>query len=96
MATKQAPKKTVTKKPASKAATTTAKKPAATRKTTASKKTAAMQSFRVYKPETSFTTFKPSRQTAYWIIILAIITIAQLIVLKYQLDIIELTQPITM
>ena len=85
MVAKKTPvKKASPKKSSSKAATT---------KRTPAKKTVPMQSFRVYKNKESFTTFKITRQTVYWTILLAFIIITQLWILKIQLDIVELTAP---
>lgn len=98
MATKQPTKKT-TSKIASKNTATKARKTPATRKTTATakaKKPTEMKSFRLYKSEVPFTQTKPTRQTVYWLIILGLITAAQLMILKIQLDIMELTQPLYM
>jgi hypothetical protein len=97
MATKQTTKKTPVKKTATKSAASTAKKKTTARKaSTAAKKNAEMKSFRVYKSDVPFTNTKPTRQTAYWIVILGVITVAQLIILKIQLDIFEITQPLIM
>lgn len=79
-------KKTTAKK---RPTTTSAKK-----KTTRSKKAAPMQSFRVYKDSQSFTTFRVTRQTLYWTILLLFIIITQLWILKVQLDIAVLTDTI--
>ena len=94
MATKQATKKAPAKKTTSKSVAT--KKSAATRKVATAKKPEGMKSFRVYKSDVPFTSLKPTRQTFYWIIIIGLITVAQLLILKIQLDIMELTQPIYM
>ena len=105
MPTKTQAKKSTPKKPAAKTpAKKTTVKSAATRKPAAKtvsrtttkkgKKSAAMQSFKVYPSREEFISLKPTRQTVYWIIILGIITVAQLFILKIQLEIIELTQPL--
>ena len=80
-------KKTVAKKPVARksAAKKTATK--VVRKSTASKKTTPMKSFKVYKDVKPFTTFKITRQTLYWTILLAFIVITQLWILKIQMDI---------
>jgi len=90
-------KKTVAKKPAAKktvAQKAVAKKPVAkkavkkvVRKSASSKKAAPMQSFRVYKNPPAFTSFKVTRQTLYWLILLTFIVITQLWILKIQMDI---------
>lgn len=94
-AKKSTPKKTTAKASVKKAPVkkAVAKKPVTRSKKTTTKKSAAMQSFKVY-PSQEFTSLKPTRQTIYWIIILGIITVAQLFILKIQLEIVELTQPV--
>ena len=79
-------KKTAAKK-------TTAKKPVkkVVRKKSVSKKAAPMQSFRVYKPDRDFVTFKITRQTVYWAILLIFVIVTQLWLLKLQIDIADLT-----
>lgn len=87
-------KKTSTKKVAAKKVTpskTVAKK---TSRKSAAAKSAPMQSFRVYRQSTPFTTFRLTRQTAYWIVLLAFIVITQLWILKIQMDIATLTNAI--
>jgi hypothetical protein len=77
--------------------TTAKKRPATTspkKKTTRSKKVAPMQSFRIYKDAPTFTTFRVTRQTLYWTILLLFIIITQLWILKVQLDIAALTDTI--
>ena len=84
-------KKTPAKKaPVKKAAS---KKPVrkATSKRTTSKKSAPMKSFRVYKDDQSFNSFRITRQTVYWTILLLFIIATQLWLLKIQLDIADLT-----
>jgi len=83
-------KKTVAKKPAAKkpvARKAVAKSTKVVRKSAASKKAAPMKSFRVYKDSTPFTTFKLTRQTFYWVVLLAFIVVTQLWILKIQMDI---------
>ena len=82
MATKNAPIKSASKrtKKSSKAS---------------AKKTAQIQSFRVAKDDQPFVTFKITRQTVYWIILLGVIAISQLWIIKLQLDISTLTEAIT-
>ena len=65
-----------------------------TNKKATSKKSAPMKSFRVYKDDQSFTTFKVTRQTVYWTILLVFIVITQLWLLKIQMDISDLTNAI--
>jgi len=80
----------VTTKTVKKTVKKAAPKRAAAKKTSV-KKAAPMQSFRVYKNPKPFTTFRITRQTAYWVILLAIVAISQLWLLKIQLDISNLT-----
>ncbi|MDB5179559.1 MAG: hypothetical protein JWN12_191 [Candidatus Saccharibacteria bacterium] len=70
-----------------------AKKPVtkATSKRAAAKKPALMKSFRIYKEEKPFTRVQLSRQTLYWVILLAFIVVTQLWILKIQMDIASLT-----
>jgi len=88
MATKKTVKKAVSKAkaPIKKTVKKTVKKVAAR-----VKKPAPMQSFRVYKDPTPFTTFRITRQTVYWSILLAFIIATQLWILKIQMDISALT-----
>jgi cell division protein FtsL len=79
-------KKTVAKK-------TVAKKSVA-RKRSATKKATEMQSFRLHKETTPFTTFRVTRQTVYWVVLLAFIISTQLWILKIQMDISALTDVI--
>lgn len=91
MATKKTTKKTVAKKPAVKKAV--AKAPVK-RSAARTKKTAAMQSFKVYKNPPAFSSFRVTRQTVYWTLLLLVIVITQLYILKIQLDIADLTNAI--
>lgn len=95
-------KKPATKKPVSKAATakkTPAKKAVAT-KTTAKKAPAkatkqdstGYRSFKVSTPTQSFTTFKITRQTVYWVILIAFIIFVQLWILKLQIEVTSLLE----
>ena len=72
---------------------TTAKKSIkkTTRKSTPSKKSAEMKSFKLYKDPGPFATFRITRQTIYWSIFLIVIIITQLLILKVQIDISNLT-----
>jgi len=89
-----------TKKTTKKAAPRAAAKPAAVKKApvkkTAAKKqpakkstvkTAEMRSFRVAKDAQSFKNFQITRQTVYWIILIAFIIFAQLWILKLQIEV---------
>jgi len=84
---KASAKKTTAKKAPVKAAVkkTPAKK--ATVKRTTAKKEPAMRSFRVANDQQAFTDFKITRQTIYWIILIAFIIFAQLWILKLQIDV---------
>jgi hypothetical protein len=68
-----------------------AKKTAAKKPVKKVKKTAPMKSFHIYKEEKPFTRVQLSRQTLYWIILLAFIVVTQLWILKIQMDIASLT-----
>jgi hypothetical protein len=74
-------KKTAVKKPIKKAV----------RKTASRKKQAPMRSFRVYKDPVPFSTFKITRQTAYWSVLLLFVMITQLWILRIQIDLANLT-----
>ena len=84
-------KKTTAKKSATKK--TVAKKPLkrVVHKSTAAKRTQKMQSFRVYKEAPPFVTFRITRQTIYWVILIAFVIVTQLWLLKIQMDIADLT-----
>ena len=70
-------KAVATKKPVAKKATT---------KKVSAKPTPAFRSFRISPNTPSFTTFKVTRQTVYWIIIVAFIAFMQLWILKMQIE----------
>jgi hypothetical protein len=91
-------KKTTTKKTSAPKKTTaraTVTKKAPVKKTTAkrapkrtsSKKTPEMRSFHIAKESQEFTKFKVTRQTVYWVILVAFIIFAQLWILKLQVDV---------
>jgi len=96
-------KKTPTKKPATRAKVSakptvkplarkvSAKKPA-TKKTGAKKQTVAseMRSFHVAKDVKPFTTFQVTRQTLYWVILVAFIIFAQLWIISLQVEVASL------
>ena len=88
-------KKTTKKAPAAKAPVkktvvkTTAKK-AAPRAKAAPKKEAELKSFKVSQNQPAFSTFKITRQTVYWIILVAFIVFAQLWILKLQVEVASL------
>lgn len=79
--------KKVTKTPARK--TPTRKKPAARK--SGAKKAEEMRSFRLYKNQTDFVSFRITRQTVYWSILLAVIVFTQLWILNIQMEIADLT-----
>lgn len=81
-ATKPTVKKTIAKKAAS--AKRTSKK--------AAPRSASLRSFRVAKATEPFTTFRITRQTVYWIILIAFIIFAQLWILKLQVEIASLLE----
>jgi hypothetical protein len=70
------------------------KKTAPARSTTSTrvrtKRAEAMQSFKVSKPEESFFTFRITRQTFYWIILMIAVVACTLWILKLQSDVNEL------
>ena len=86
-------KKTPAKKPVKKTAAKSVKKvvKSAPRKRASVKSAAEMKSFRLYKEPKSFVTFKVTRQTLYWIVLLAVIIFTQLWILKVQMDIADST-----
>ena len=51
-----------------------------------------MQSFHLHEDVKPFTTFRITRQTVYWTILLLFIAVTQLLILKTQLDIANLTE----
>lgn len=80
-AVKKAPAKApVVKKAPVKKKTTTTKRATA-------KKSPEMRSFRVASDQQAFTEFKITRQTVYWIILIAFIIFAQLWILKLQIEV---------
>lgn len=50
----------------------------------------AMRSFRVYREPVPFTTFKITRQTVYWIVLVAFIIFVQLWIIKLQVEVANL------
>lgn len=83
----------VAKKPANKTVKkVVSKAKAPVRKRSTSKKAAEMKSFRLYKESPQdFRSFKVTRQTVYWSILLTVIIVTQLWILKIQMEIAELT-----
>ncbi len=89
------------KKPAPKKKTTTKKAPVSraksasttpVKKRTLKKNYPKLQSFKQSKETVPFTSFKVTRQTVYWIIIVLFIIFLQLWILQLQLEISELLQ----
>ena len=85
-AKKTTKKATVAKAPVKK----TAAKKSAPRAKAVSKKDAEFKSFKVGENQPAFTTFKITRQTVYWIILVAFIVFAQLWILKLQVEVASL------
>jgi len=87
MATKTAAKKPTTKRktPAKTVAKTAPKAKTTTRASKA--KAPAVQSFRISPSQQPFFTFKITKQTVYWILLLLVIVALQLWIIKLQLDI---------
>lgn len=56
-----------------------------------SKKSMKMESFKVAKDVPPFRTFKFTKQTLYWTILMAVIVVFQLWILKLQMDIAAVT-----
>lgn len=92
-ARKSAPKKTTARKTTSRA-TATRKTPVrkTATKRTRSKKSVQLQSFRLAPETTNFTEFRITRQTIYWIILIAFIVFAQLWILKLQIEVATLLE----
>lgn len=94
---KKVTKKAPVKKSDAKKATPTksvAKKVAPKKKVASkprAKKAAKMQSFRLYKDTEGFTSFRVTRQTFYWSILLLVIIVMQITILSIQLEIAALT-----
>lgn len=51
-----------------------------------------MRSFKIYRDTPAFTTFRVTRQTVYWTILLIFIIVMQLWILQVQLEIAALTE----
>lgn len=93
-------KKTTTKKPVAKKAPVTKKasvakkaptRPSAPRSkkvsTKATQSTASVRSFHKAKEELPFTTFRVTRQTLYWVILVSFIIFAQLWIINLQVEV---------
>lgn len=63
------------------------KKRSTKRKVSSKKSGEEMKSFQVAKQPKPFMVFKFTRQTAYWLVILAVIVLMQIWILKLQFDI---------
>lgn len=88
-AKKSAPKHSTTKKaPAKKSATARTHKKTPTKKAS----TQELRSFRLAKDEPPFKTFRISRQTVYWVILVCFIIFAQLWIIKLQIDVSNLIE----
>lgn len=90
-----ASRKTAAKKPVAKAsaARKSPSKSMATRKSTPKKRTSKhveMQSFHLVKDELPFTTFRITRQTLYWVILVSFIIFAQLWIISLQVEVASL------
>lgn len=90
-AVKPAPKKTTVKASAAKSTVT---KKATTKKPTSSKAAAAtpVRSFRLSRSQVPFSSFKVTRQTIYWIILVAFIIFVQLWIIQLQIDVATLIE----
>lgn len=82
-------KKTTTKKPATKKAP--ARAPSVPSKKTSAKRTRStaqqVRSFHKAKEELPFTSFRVTRQTLYWVILVSFIIFAQLWIINLQVDV---------
>lgn len=92
---KKAPVKKTVATHATKAKAATTKK-AAPRKSTAKRTVrstqASMRSFHIAQDQPPFTSFKITKQTVYWIILVAFIIFAQLWIIKLQVDVANLIE----
>lgn len=95
--TKKTPVKKTTHKGKSAKATPVKKKSVkatSTAKKTASRKSVAkqpeMRSFHIAKDQPPFTTFQITRQTVYWVILVAFIVFAQLWIISLQVEVASL------
>ena len=84
-AKKSVAKTVPTKRATTTKSTSTTKKPAA-KKSSAAAATPQVRSFRVSPDYPSFGTFKISRQTIYWVIIISLIIFLQLWILDIQME----------
>lgn len=73
-----------------KTSTKTRKKTTAKAPVKKSKNEPRYDSFKVSKSDAPFTTLKITRQTVYWVILIAFIIFAQLWILKLQIDVAQL------
>lgn len=82
-----ASRKTASKKTTSKAAP---KKTATRSKAKRAVKQPQMQSFHIAKDDLPFTTFRVTRQTLYWVVLVSFIIFAQLWIISLQVEIASL------
>jgi len=79
-------KKVTTKKVKQSTGKSTAKKTASRKKASYGQ----MQSFHIAKDQPPFTTFKITRQTVYWVILVSFIVFAQLWIISLQIEVASL------
>lgn len=94
---KPATKRASAKKAPAKKTTRVKAKAAAVKRTPAKKRTskansASLRSFKVAQNQPAFTTFKITRQTVYWIILVAFIVFVQLWIIKLQVEVATLIE----
>lgn len=92
MAASKKPTKSAVKKTSVKATVHKAPAKKSTNKKSATQKTYTMRSFRIEKDNPPFTTFKITRQTVYWVILICFIIFAQLWIIKLQIDVSNLIE----
>lgn len=83
--TKKAPAKKVTKVVASST-------PVRTKTVNSSKKAVEMENFKLAPEDQKFMSFKPTKQTAYWLFLTAYITVLMLYILSLQVQILSVIQ----
>lgn len=82
---KKAPAKKVTRVVASST-------PVRAKAKTTAKKSVEMKDFKLAKETDSFMSFKPTKQTAYWLFLTAYITVLMLYILSLQMQILDIIQ----
>ena len=95
--TKKATAKVASKAPAKKtvaksAPASAAKKKVVAKSTSSKKGTNGYKTLRVATPEESFSSFRITRQTVYWVILIAFIIFVQLWILSLQIDVATLLE----